>query len=89
MVIKINATVAILSYVFCVQMACSTIRYGPGVTREIGMDLVNMKAKKVCVMTDTNIAKLPPLKTALDSLTREGVKFEVYDKVRVEPTEAR
>jgi hydroxyacid-oxoacid transhydrogenase len=70
-------------------MACSTIRYGPGVTRELGMDLVNMKAKNVCVMTDVNIAKLPPLKTSLDSLTREGVKFEVYDKIRVEPTEAR
>jgi Alcohol dehydrogenase, class IV len=70
-------------------MACSTIRYGPGVTQEIGMDLVNMKAKNVCVMTDPNIAKLPPLKTVVDSLTREGVKFEVYDEVRVEPTEAR
>lgn len=73
---------------YAFEMACSTIRYGPGVTQEIGMDLVNMKAKKVCVMTDPNIAKLSPLKTALNSLTREGVKYEVYDKVRVEPTEA-
>jgi hydroxyacid-oxoacid transhydrogenase len=79
----------VLIYISCLQMACSTIRYGPGVTREIGMDLVNMKAKNVCVMTDPNIAKLPPLKTTLDSLTKEGVKYEVYDKVRVEPTEAR
>lgn len=70
-------------------MACSTIRYGPGVTREIGMDLVTMKVKNVCVMTDPNIAKLPPLKQVVDSLTKEGVKFEVYDEVRVEPTEAR
>ena len=70
-------------------MACSTIRYGPGVTREIGMDLVNMKVKNVCVMTDPNIAKLPAMKTAMDAITKEGVKFEVYDKVRVEPTEAR
>ncbi len=30
-------------------MACSNIRYGPGVTREVGMDLANMKAKKVSI----------------------------------------
>ncbi len=30
-------------------MACSNIRYGPGVTREVGMDLANMKAKKVWI----------------------------------------
>jgi len=53
------------------------------------MDLVTMKVKNVCVMTDPNIAKLPPLKQVVDSLTKEGVKFEVYDEVRVEPTEAR
>ena len=70
-------------------MACSTIRYGPGVTKEIGMDLINMKAKNVCVMTDPHLATLPAMKTAMDALTKEGVKFEVYDKVRVEPTEAR
>ncbi|KAJ9591637.1 hypothetical protein L9F63_001851, partial [Diploptera punctata] len=73
---------------YAFEMACSTIRYGPGVTKEIGMDLINMKVKNVCVMTDPNIAKLPAMKTAMDAMTKEGVKFEVYDKVRVEPTEA-
>lgn len=79
-----NAT-ASKDYAF--EMACSTIRYGKGVTQEIGMDMVNMKAKKVCVMTDPYIGKLSPLKVTVDSLTKNGVKFEVYDKVRVEPTE--
>ncbi|GLH05692.1 Probable hydroxyacid-oxoacid transhydrogenase, mitochondrial [Gryllus bimaculatus] len=72
---------------YAFEMACSTIRYGKGVTQEIGMDMVNMKAKKVCVMTDPYIAKLSPLKVTVDSLTKNGVNFEVYDKVRVEPTE--
>lgn len=71
---------------YAFEMACSTIRYGPGVTEEIGMDMVNMKAKKVCVMTDPYVSKLPPLKTVLDSLVKNNVQFEVYDKVRVEPT---
>lgn len=71
------------------QMACSTIRYGKGVTQEIGMDMVNMKAKKVCVMTDPFLTKLPPVRTTIDSLTKYGVNFELYDRVRVEPTERR
>lgn len=70
-------------------MASSTVRYGPGVTQEIGMDIVNFKSKNVLVITDPNIAVLPPVKTVMDSLTKNGLKFEVYDKTRVEPTEER
>lgn len=70
-------------------MACSTVRYGPGVTQEIGMDLANINAKKVCVMTDPHLSKMDPVKTALNSLTRNNVNFEVYDRVRVEPTGKR
>ena len=43
-------------------MACSNVRYGPGVTAEVGMDLANMKAKHVGVYTDKNLANLPPMK---------------------------
>lgn len=70
-------------------MASSTVRYGPGVTQEIGMDVVNLKAKNVLIVTDPNVAALPPLKTVMDSLTKHGVKFEVFDKTRVEPTDER
>ncbi|XP_032875709.1 hydroxyacid-oxoacid transhydrogenase, mitochondrial isoform X2 [Amblyraja radiata] len=68
-------------------MACSNIRYGEGVTNEIGMDLQNIGARKVCVMTDKNMAKLPPVKAVLDSLVKNGVNFQIFDKVRVEPTD--
>ena len=67
-------------------MACSNIRYGPGVTAEVGMDLANMNVKHVGVFTDKNLANLPPMKATLDSLTKANVKFSVYDEVRVEPT---
>ena len=43
-------------------MACSNIRYGPGVTQEVGMDLANMRSKKVGVFTDKNLMKLPVMK---------------------------
>ncbi|CAB0016787.1 unnamed protein product [Nesidiocoris tenuis] len=72
---------------YAFEMASSTIRYGPGVSNEVGMDMVNMKAKNVCVMTDSNLSKLLPVKTVMNSLTRSGIKFSVYDQCRVEPTD--
>jgi len=73
---------------YAFEMACSNIRYGAGVTSEVGMDLVNMKAKHVGVFTDKNLAKLAPMRATVDSLTKAGVNFKVYDDVRVEPTDA-
>ncbi len=70
-------------------MATSNIRYGFGVSGELGMDLVNLNAKNVGVFTDKNVAKLPSVKTVLDSMIKEGVNFEVFDDVRVEPTDTR
>jgi len=75
------------TYDYAFEMACSNIRYGPGVTKEVGMDLVNLKAKHVGVYTDKNLIKLGPMKATLDSLTKAGVNFTVYDDVRVEPTD--
>ncbi|XP_043269693.1 probable hydroxyacid-oxoacid transhydrogenase, mitochondrial [Venturia canescens] len=73
---------------YAFEMACSTVRYGIGVTRELGMDLQNMGAKRTCLMTDPHLATIAPIKTAIDSLVKYGVNFDVYDRVRVEPTEA-
>lgn len=67
-------------------MSSSTIRYGPGVTRELGHDLLNMNAKHVCVVTDRNVMSLPSVKTGLDAITRAGISSTLYTDVRVEPT---
>ncbi|XP_055489933.1 hydroxyacid-oxoacid transhydrogenase, mitochondrial isoform X3 [Leucoraja erinacea] len=80
-----HVTTRATDYAF--EMACSNIRYGEGVTNEIGMDLQNIGARKVCVMTDRNMAKLPPVKAVLDSLVKNGVNFQIFDKVRVEPSD--
>ena len=70
-------------------MACSSVRYGPRVTQEVGQDVGVLGAKKVLVMTDANLASMQPVKAVLDSLTRYNVQFSLYDSVRVEPTDSR
>ena len=49
------------------------------------MDFKNMGAKRVCVVTDGNVAKLDAMRQVVEGLTREGIEFTVFDKVRVEP----
>nr|XP_019580700.1 PREDICTED: hydroxyacid-oxoacid transhydrogenase, mitochondrial [Rhinolophus sinicus] len=72
---------------YAFEMAVSNIRYGAGVTKEVGMDLQNMGAKNVCLMTDKNLSQLPPVQVVMDSLMKNGINFKVYDNVRVEPTD--
>ncbi|MCJ1336373.1 hypothetical protein MMC09_001649 [Bachmanniomyces sp. S44760] len=69
-------------------MAASSIRFGPGCTKEVGMDFKNMGAKRVCVVTDDNVAKLDAMKQVVEGLTREGVEFTVYQRTLVEPKDS-
>ncbi|KAE8598914.1 hypothetical protein XENTR_v10016989 [Xenopus tropicalis] len=72
---------------YAFEMAVSNIRYGENVTQEIGMDLQNLGARNVCVMTDRNLVELSPVKAVLNSLVKNNVSFKLYDRVRVEPTD--
>src|SRR5262249_6601408 len=69
------------------EMAVPHIRFGAGVTREVGMDLAELGARRVIVLTDANVAKLQPVQIGLQSLDDAGVKWTLYDRVRVEPTD--
>lgn len=69
-------------------MAASSIRFGPGVTKEVGMDFKNLGAKKVAVVTDSTVDKLDAMKQVREGLTREGIEFEVFKNVRVEPKDS-
>ncbi|KAI0755459.1 alcohol dehydrogenase [Irpex lacteus] len=74
---------------YAFEVAASNLRFGEGVTREVGMDFKNMKARKIGVFTDPNIKNLPPMKMAISSLeAQQDLPFVVYDRVVAEPTEA-
>ncbi|KAK5049826.1 hypothetical protein LTR84_003944 [Exophiala bonariae] len=73
---------------YAFEMAASSIRFGPGSTKEVGMDMKNLGAKRVIVVTDANVAKLNAMKQTIEALTNEGVEFTVYDQCRVEPKDS-
>lgn len=72
---------------YAVQMSSSNLRFGPGVTREVGMDLKDMGLQRVLVLTDANLKHLVPVQTVLESLESEGIEYDLYSEVRVEPTD--
>jgi len=70
------------------NMASSNIRYGPGASLEIGMDLADMGAENVMVVTDPNLAKLDFVSVILRALQEQSVRYTLFNQVRVEPTDA-
>jgi len=76
-----------MEHEYAFEMSASNIRFGPGVTREVGMDLADLKVKRVMVVTDSNLARLAPVATVLESLDREKISYELFDRVHVEPTD--
>jgi len=69
------------------EMATSHVRFGQGVTREVGMDLGDLGARSVLVLTDPRLSAKSPVLTVLESLEDHGIPFTLYDRVRIEPTD--
>ncbi|PGH01005.1 hypothetical protein AJ80_09081 [Polytolypa hystricis UAMH7299] len=73
---------------YAFEMAASSIRFGPGSTKEVGMDMKNIGAKRVCVVTDKTVKKLDAMRNVIEALEREGVEYTIYDGVRVKPKDS-
>jgi len=69
------------------EMAAASVRFGAGVTREVGMELVDLGVRTALVVTDPRLARLTPVATVLTALDEAQVKVVLYDGVRVEPTD--
>jgi len=76
-----------MSHEIAFEMATSSIRYGVGVTREVGMDLADLGVKHALVLMDPVVGGLATGDVVRNSLDAAGVTFTVYDRIRVEPTD--
>ena len=69
------------------EMAVSNIRFGQGITREVGMDLKDRGLRRVMVLTDAKLKEQSSVQTVLAAIEAEGVEYALFDAVRVEPTD--
>ena len=69
-------------------MDTSSIKFGPGVTREVGHEMQQLGAKRVMVVTDPNLANSEPVAVTLAALRAVGIDAVLFDQVRVEPSDA-
>jgi hydroxyacid-oxoacid transhydrogenase len=70
------------------EMTTSNIRFGVGVTREIGWDLAELGAARVLVLTDPTLRQLGAVQRVLESLDDRRIGYAVYDRIHIEPTDA-
>jgi hydroxyacid-oxoacid transhydrogenase len=68
-------------------MDTSSIKFGPGMTREVGDDVARLGCRRVMVVTDPRLAPLPPVQTVLASLAEAGIEAVLFEGVRTEPTD--
>ena len=69
------------------SMDTSSIKFGPGATREVGFEMKRLGAGRVLVVTDPNLSASQPVQTALEALKAEGIEAVLFDRARVEPTD--
>jgi len=68
-------------------MDTSSIKYGPGVTTEVGYDVEELGARHVMVVSDPSLVDQKPVQIALDALSKRGIETLVFDQVSIEPTD--
>ena len=66
----------------------SSIKFGAGVTREIGYEMRRLGASRVMVVTDPRMAGSEAVAVTMDALRAEGIDAALFDAVSVEPTDA-
>jgi alcohol dehydrogenase class IV len=66
----------------------SSIVFGPGVLKEAGEHARALGMKRAALFTDKRVGALEYVADALTSLRAAGIDVELYDEVKVEPTDA-
>jgi len=70
-----------------IRVTSSNIKYGFGATKEIGFDMKDLRATKVMVVTDRNLAEKEVVKVVIKALEDEGIETVLYRDTRIEPTD--
>ncbi len=68
-------------------MDTSSIKYGPGATREIGFDMRELGCRRVLVVTDPHLKESAPVGVAAEALRAQGIDAVLFDQSSVEPTD--
>lgn len=69
-------------------MDAASIKFGFGVTAELGFEMKRLGVKRAMVLTDQSLLETTAVKRSLESLRDDGVEYVVYADVSVEPTDA-
>jgi hydroxyacid-oxoacid transhydrogenase len=69
------------------SMDTSSVKYGPGVTREVGHDMRQMGARRIMVVTDPGLTASGPVAVTLEALRGADLDAVLFDQARVEPTD--
>jgi hydroxyacid-oxoacid transhydrogenase len=76
-----------MSFETAFTMDTSSIKYGPGVTREVGYEMKRRGTRRVMVVADPNLAQREPVSVTVEALRSEGIDAVLYDHVHIEPTD--
>jgi hydroxyacid-oxoacid transhydrogenase len=76
-----------MSFESAFTMDTSSIKYGPGVTGEVGDDVRNLGASRVMVVTDPALVEHTAVTTTIAALKAAGVDYGLFSETRVEPTD--
>jgi hydroxyacid-oxoacid transhydrogenase len=69
------------------SMDTSSIKFGPGITREVGWDMQEQGAARVMVVTDPNLSDKEPVAVTMESLGEYNIDAVLFDQAAVEPTD--
>ena len=76
-----------MAYDYAFEMSTSNLRYGPGVSREVGMDLVDLGVRRVMVLTDSKLKEMNPVQKVLEAISDQNIDYALFDQIRIEPTD--
>ncbi len=69
-------------------VAPSSLKFGPGALTELGVDARKLGLGRVALFTDRHVRETEPFDAAHRALADAGIDVALYDRVKVEPTDA-